>query len=83
MDLCAPLLHEFTYQAMINDLLEVEDEGKRYKCVCVVLRYPVLSWLSSFITADTPSGTILAYLKNRRLRCPRRTISGQKRGICI
>lgn len=31
MDLSAPLLHEFTYQAMINDLLDVEDEGKLYK----------------------------------------------------
>lgn len=26
----APLLHEFTYQAMINDLLDVEDDGTRY-----------------------------------------------------
>lgn len=31
MDLTAPLLHEFTYQAMINDLLDVEDGGTRYK----------------------------------------------------
>lgn len=30
MDLCAPLLHEFTYQAMCNDLLEVVD-GIKYQ----------------------------------------------------
>ena len=29
MDLCAPLVHEFTYQAMANDLLPIED-GARY-----------------------------------------------------
>lgn len=31
MDLFAPFLHEFTYQAMINDLLDVEDGGQSYK----------------------------------------------------
>lgn len=31
MDLNAPFLHEFTYQAMCNDLLDVED-GQRYRC---------------------------------------------------
>ncbi|GAA5889143.1 hypothetical protein JCM5296_007177 [Sporobolomyces johnsonii] len=30
MDLYAPFLHEFTYQAMCNDLLDVED-GQRYR----------------------------------------------------
>lgn len=30
MDPAAPLLHEFWYQAMVNDLLKVED-GTRYK----------------------------------------------------
>ncbi|WFD43855.1 syntaxin binding protein 1 [Malassezia psittaci] len=30
MDLAAPFLHEFTYQAMINDLLTIED-GLKYK----------------------------------------------------
>lgn len=32
MDLYAPLLHEFTYQAMCNDLLDIED-GTKYQCV--------------------------------------------------
>lgn len=32
MDLQAPLVHEFTYQAMANDLLPIED-GTKYSCV--------------------------------------------------
>ncbi|GAA5891833.1 hypothetical protein JCM8208_002906 [Rhodotorula glutinis] len=32
MDLNAPFLHEFTYQAMCNDLLDVED-GQRYRYI--------------------------------------------------
>ena len=32
MDVVAPLIHEFTYQAMANDLLPIED-GAKYTCV--------------------------------------------------
>lgn len=32
MDPVAPFLHEFTYQAMVNDLLKVQD-GTRYRFV--------------------------------------------------
>lgn len=32
MDIAAPLLHEFTYQAMANDLLAIED-GNKYMLV--------------------------------------------------
>lgn len=31
MDLNAPFLHDFYYQAMANDLLDIED-GRRYRC---------------------------------------------------
>jgi hypothetical protein len=31
MDTIAPFVHEFTYQAMANDLLPIED-GTRYTC---------------------------------------------------
>lgn len=31
VDPIAPLLHEFTYQAMVNDLLQLSDDGTRYK----------------------------------------------------
>lgn len=36
MDPVAPFLHEFTYQAMVNDLLDVED-GRTYKSVTLSL----------------------------------------------
>ena len=32
MDVIAPFIHEFTYQAMANDLLPIED-GSKYTCV--------------------------------------------------
>ena len=32
MDAIVPLIHEFTYQAMANDLLPIED-GSKYTCV--------------------------------------------------
>jgi syntaxin-binding protein 1 len=32
MDVTVPLIHEFTYQAMANDLLPIED-GSKYTCV--------------------------------------------------
>lgn len=32
MDMTAPFLHEFTYQAMANDLLPIDD-GKKFTCV--------------------------------------------------
>lgn len=32
MDTLAPFVHEFTYQAMANDLLPIED-GTKYTCV--------------------------------------------------
>lgn len=31
MDVIAPLLHEFTYQAMANDLLNIGNDGTKYR----------------------------------------------------
>lgn len=36
MDVMAPFIHEFTYQAMCNDLLPIED-GTKYAYVVLVL----------------------------------------------
>jgi syntaxin-binding protein 1 len=36
IDTVAPLIHEFTYQAMANDLLPIED-GSKYTCVNRIL----------------------------------------------
>lgn len=44
MDMYAPLLHEFTYQAMCQDLLRIEG-GTKYMCV----RFKMLMPLSIFI----------------------------------
>jgi syntaxin-binding protein 1 len=46
MDAVAPFIHEFTYQAMANDLLPIED-GSKYtcvslSCVCFLLSYLLL-----------------------------------------
>jgi syntaxin-binding protein 1 len=54
MDVVAPFIHEFTYQAMANDLLPIED-GSKYTCVvpiwfariipnvlCLQIQIPVL-----------------------------------------
>jgi hypothetical protein len=44
MDTVAPFIHEFTYQAMCNDLLQIED-GTKYMYVC--LHVPVLKLTDS------------------------------------
>jgi syntaxin-binding protein 1 len=45
MDVVAPLIHEFTYQAMANDLLPIED-GSKYTCVhrCTLAAFCSLTW---------------------------------------
>lgn len=43
MDVVAPLIHEFTYQAMANDLLPIED-GSKYTCV-------LTTWFARLITS--------------------------------
>lgn len=42
MDLYAPLLHEFTYQAMCNDLLEIE-KGNKYRSAAFTSDYHTVS----------------------------------------
>ncbi len=55
MDVMAPLIHEFTYQAMANDLLPIEDGSKYtlraidpltscYNLTVVQVQVPVLGW---------------------------------------
>lgn len=34
MDLFAPFLHEFTYQAMANDVMPIAD-GTKYQCAAI------------------------------------------------
>jgi syntaxin-binding protein 1 len=31
LDVLSPLMHEFTYQAMVNDLLNIDDDKISYK----------------------------------------------------
>jgi syntaxin-binding protein 1 len=47
MDVYAPLIHEFTYQAMINDLLPIED-GTTYKWVVLELTFGRLLTYTSY-----------------------------------
>ena len=43
MDMVAPFLHEFTYQAMVNDLLPIEDGAKYTSAVIWILAWSVLN----------------------------------------
>lgn len=82
MDLNAPFLHEFTYQAMCHDLLPIE-EGQRYRYAALLRRRS-----SATITDRSTdfAGIRLSTSKGRRKKrkpsCPTRTRSGSKSGIC-
>jgi syntaxin-binding protein 1 len=55
IDPVAPLLHEFWYQAMVNDLLPVKD-GISYKCVGPNLRVKMQELISSYTYTNTVGG---------------------------
>ena len=63
MDMVAPLVHEFTYQAMVNDLLPIED-GTKYTYVALSLLFFVDQCLWSI--PDTSFSLPWALMKTRR-----------------
>ena len=79
MDVMAPLIHEFTYQAMANDLLPIED-GSKYTCVfCCATLFCVPSVLRF---ADTSSSPLSALMRTRRRFYRTRIRCGRTCGIC-
>ena len=78
MDVMAPFLHEFTYQAMCNDLLKIED-GAKYKLSCQAF-FPVDWWLTK--CSGTSSRLPEEFSRTRWRHCPTRTPFGQKSDIC-
>jgi hypothetical protein len=64
MDPVAPFLHEFTYQAMVNDLLPIDDEGKTYKCAFFSIHSNPASACSDPDVVDSSSFLLLLFPKD-------------------
>lgn len=74
MDLFAPFLHEFTYQAMCNDVLDIM-EGKQYRSVSPST-YRRTIQLKVYPTG-TPSAMPLACWRTNKRRSQRTTRFGR------
>lgn len=77
MDTLAPFIHEFTYQAMANDLLPI-DEGTKYGYVRHISDIDTVSWFD----LDTSSREQQASSRTRSQFFQMRTMYGQNCGIC-
>lgn len=77
MDIAAPMVHEFTYQAMANDLLEITN-GVKFRCVSIHANDLTLKPGH----AGTNSSHPVVYMKTKLLLFPMRIKSGFRPGIC-
>ena len=78
MDMLAPFIHEFTYQAMANDLLPIEG-GTKYTFVSLLRRAWLLPLTS---TPGTSSNPPWEPTRTKRRRCPTQTPCGPMFATC-
>jgi hypothetical protein len=80
MDMVAPFVHEFTYQAMANDLLPIEDGTKYTSAKILLCKY---FQPNSDRYTGINSNPQLEVMRIRQLHCLTRILSGQKFDISI
>ena len=79
MDMVAPFVHEFTYQAMANDLLPIED-GTKYTSVAFLFVSCVMDLMLN--STGTNSNRLSVPMRTRQLRCLTLILFGPRSGIC-